>query len=391
MEIYVCGVGSISAIGNNVAEMMNSIRLKHRGVGKLTLFKSTIDVPVGEVKMSNLELKDSVGECEYKVLSRTALLGMVAAKEAVDDAQIPEGMRVGLISATSVGGMDLTEQFYSQYREDSSKGKIKMVAGHDCADSTNHIAKYCNIGGFRTTISTACSSAANAIILGANMLKCQMLDYVVVGGVDALCSFTLNGFNSLMILDSKECCPFSNDRAGLNLGEGAGYMVLTNKSSAPKQYCMLTGYSNANDAFHQTASSESGDGAYLSMSRAVESANICSSEISYINAHGTGTGNNDLSESVAIKRLFGDDVPMFSSTKPYTGHTLAAAGGIEAVLSVKSIELGVVMASLGFSEAIDGVGLTPQSDIVEGVDIKNVMTNSFGFGGNCSTLIFSKL
>ena len=390
MKISVCGLGAISAIGCDINQMIDSIRLKNRGMGKLTLFNSSVDVPVGEVKLSNSELKIAVGESINRSLSRTALLGMIAAKSAVDDAKIPRGARVGLISATSVGGMDLTEEFYHKYLEEPSKGKISMIASHDCADSTNHIAKYCDIQEFRTTISTACSSSANAMILGANMLKRGLLDYVVVGGTDALCRFTLNGFNSLMILDKQECRPFSDDRSGLNLGEGAGFLVLTNKDNAPNHYCYLSAYANTNDAFHQTASSENGEGAYLSMSNALINSGLSTSEVSYINAHGTGTGNNDLSESIAIKRLFVDRVPMFSTTKPFTGHTLAAAGGIEAVLSVKSIQLGLIMPSLGFTKAIEEVGLVPQTEILEGVDIKNVMTNSFGFGGNCSTLIFSK-
>lgn len=390
MQISVCGIGCISAIGNNINQMIDSIRLKRRGTGRLTLFDSSIDLPVCEVKLSNSELKDIIGENRNRSMSRTALLGMIAAKAAVDDAKIPEGARVGLISATSVGGMDLTEEFYRKYLDDASKGKISMVKSHDCADSTNHIAKYCNIHGFRTTISTACSSAANAIMLGANMLKSGLLDYVVVGGTDALCKFTLNGFNSLMILDKQECRPFSNDRSGLNLGEGAGFLVLTNKENTSNHYCYLSGYANTNDAFHQTASSENGDGAFLSMSQAIDNSGISSPDISYINSHGTGTANNDFSETMAIKRLFGENPPRFSSTKPFTGHTLAAAGGIEAVLSVKAIELGLIMPSLGFTGPIDKVGLIPQTDILEGIDIKNVMTNSFGFGGNCSTLIFSK-
>lgn len=390
MKISVCGLGAISAIGNDITQMLCSIRAKEKGVGKLTLFKSSIDVPVGEVKLSNVEMKSMVGKHKNSPISRTSLLGMIAAKSAVDDAQIPNDARVGLISSTSVGGMDLTEEFYREYRVNNSKGRISMLSAHDCADSTNNIAEYCGIKGFTTTISTACSSGANAVMMGANMLKCNMLDYVVVGATDALCRFTLNGFNSLMILDKDECSPFSNERAGLNLGEGAGYLVLTNAERSEKHYCYLSGYANTNDAYHQTASSENGYGAYLAMKQAAENANINILNISYINAHGTGTGNNDLSESRAIKRLFGENIPMFSSTKPYTGHTLAAAGAIEAVLSVKAIEDGLIMPNLGFKSAMAEVGLIPQMEIIENVDISNVMTNSFGFGGNCSTLIFSK-
>ena len=389
MSIKVCGIGVVSSIGVGSGENLRSLLSERCGIGALTLFETAIDVPVGEVGLSNGELKDLLGIDERETISRTSLLGALAVTEALKDAGIEPGKRIGLISSTTVGGMDLSERFYLDFLGNPKSGRLRHIAGHDCATSTDFIAAHCGISGFTTTISTACSSAANAIIMGAEMLKRGMLDYVVAGGTDALCSFTLNGFNSLMILDKELCRPLDRDRKGLNLGEGAGYVVLTNDPQCSKTYCSLSGYANANDAFHQTASSVDGEGAFRAMGEALGMAGLIPSGIDYINLHGTGTGNNDSSELAAVRRVFGDLIPASSSTKSFTGHTLAAAGGVEAVFSVLSIVHGVRYANLRFENSLEE-GITPVVTTQIGVDVKNVLSNSFGFGGNCSSLIFSR-
>ena len=344
-------------------------------------------MPVGEVKRDNAALGELLGIPEREHPSRTALLGMAAAAQAVADAAIPAGARVALVSGTSVGGMDLTENFYRDFRTDKAKGRLRDVAGHDCADSTQRIARYCGIGGYTATVSTACSSAANAIVTGALLLGSGMADYVVAGGTDALCRFTLNGFNSLSVLDREPCRPFDATRAGLNLGEGAGYLVLTHERPGMRTYCRLTGYANANDAYHQTASSQTGEGAYRAMAGALALSGLrC---VDYINVHGTATPNNDLTEGTALRRLFGGQVPPFSSTKGYTGHALAAAGGIEAVLAVLAITHGLRYGNPGFAEPIPELGLHPVARTQE-ADVRSVLSNSFGFGGHCCSLIFAK-
>lgn len=389
MGIKVCGIGVVSSIGIGCDENLRSLSKENCGIGRLTLFDSAVDVPVGEVKLSNDELKRLLGLSTHTTISRTSLLGALAAKEAVTDVEIPHGKRIGLISSTSVGGMDLSEQFYRDFRANPRSGRLRNIAGHDCATSTDFIADYCEINGFRTTISTACSSAANAVITGAEMLQTGMLDYVVVGGCDALCRFTLNGFNSLMILDKELCRPLDRDRKGLNLGEGAGYLVLTKEEACVNTYCKLAGYANANDAFHQTASSDNGEGAFMAMAEAVEMSGLKFEDIDYINLHGTGTGNNDSSELTAVKRLFGEKTPPCSSTKSFTGHTLAASGGVEAVYSVMSILHGIRYANLRFENKIEG-GIEPIKKTEMNAVVNNVLSNSFGFGGNCSSLIFSR-
>jgi 3-oxoacyl-(acyl-carrier-protein) synthase len=392
MQICVSGIGVVSSIGIGVEANLASLASQKDGMGSIAYFDSAHKLPVSEVKASNQELRHMLSLSERKTYSRTALLGMLAAKEALVDANVDlSRYRVGLVSATSVGGMDLTVDFYREFSQNPSGGRLRNIASHDCYDSTQRIAEYCGITHFSTTISTACSSAANAVMLGSRLIKHGYLDCVLVGGTDALCKFTLNGFNSLMILDSQRCRPFDDSRSGLNLGEGAGYIVLQRADTILHEpYCMLAGYANANDAFHQTASSADGDGAYLAMKQALSMSGLHPEDISYINVHGTGTPNNDASEGAALRRIFGDAVPSFSSTKPYTGHTLAAAGGIEAVFSVLSIAKGLIYPNLNFKTPMEGSGLIPETTYREGEAINAVMSNSFGFGGNNSSLIFTK-
>ncbi|MDB5210188.1 MAG: beta-ketoacyl-[acyl-carrier-protein] synthase family protein, partial [Sediminibacterium sp.] len=260
---------------------------------------------------------------------------------------------------------------------------------------TELVADQLGIKNYISTISTACSSSANAIFFAARLIRHGILDVAIAGGTDALTKFTLNGFNTLMILDREYCKPFDNARVGLNLGEGAGYVVLVSDKVAASlkkdPYCKLSGYNNANDAYHQTASSPDGTGSFLAMTGALSRSGLQPSDIDYINLHGTGTQNNDLAEGTAIKRVFGDVYPPMSSTKSFTGHTLGASGGIEAVFSVLSIKHGMLYPNLRFQTPMEELGLVPQTNFSKGNNIQHVLSNSFGFGGNCSSLIFSKL
>jgi 3-oxoacyl-[acyl-carrier-protein] synthase-1 len=222
----------------------------------------------------------------------------------------------------------------------------------------------------------------------------DIVDIVIAGGTDALSRFTLNGFKSLMILDGKPCTPFDENRKGLNLGEGAGYVVLVSekvlKTEGLTALAVLSGYANANDAYHQTASSPEGNGNYQAMKGSLDMAGLKPSQIDYVNVHGTGTPNNDVSEGTAMMRIFGDVKPVFSSTKAYTGHTLAASGGIEAVLSVLALQYGLIFPNLRFTTQMKEHNFAPQTSLKEGAKIDHVLSNSFGFGGNCSSVIFSK-
>jgi 3-oxoacyl-[acyl-carrier-protein] synthase-1 len=390
MRIAVSGLGIVSALGRGADEVLVSLRSGRSGVGPLTLFEAGLDAPVGEVRCDNHTLKAMLGIAPEITITRTALLGMVAAADALVDAGGGAGLRTGLVNATSTGGMDLTELFFKDYASDNSRGRLRHIAGHECADSTHRIASHLGITGFTTTISTACSSAANAIILGAGLIRQGLAEMVVAGGTDALCRFTLGGFRSLGILDNEPCRPFDRSRAGLNLGEGAGYVVLQREDTLLREpYGFLTGWANANDAFHQTASSSCGEGAFRAMAEAIEMAGLSPKDVSYVNAHGTGTPNNDASEAAALVRIFGGAVPPFSSTKPFTGHTLAAAGGVEAVISLLAMKHGVIFPNLNFGLPMEEYPLVPHTTLDEGAEITHVLSNSFGFGGNNSSLLFS--
>ena len=394
--VAITGMGIISSIGNSVEENYISLIENKIGISKIQNIPTVhADViKVGEIKKTNEELVAELQLSENNNFSRTAMIGTLAAKQAVENAGITSinEFRTGLISATSVGGMDMTEKHYYDYFENPEL--IKYISCHDGGDVAEKIASELGLKGMVTTISTACSSAANAIMLGARLIKTGKLDRVIVGGTDALAKFTINGFKTLMILSDDYNKPFDNTRKGLNLGEAAAFLVLESDEMVQKYdkkvLARVSGYGNANDAFHQTASSENGDGAYLAMKKAFEVSGLKPSEIDYINVHGTATPNNDLSEGRALLRIYEDGkVPDFSSTKPFTGHTLAAAAAIEAVYSVLAIQNSVVYPNLNFEVPMEEFELQPQTSL-KMKNIEHVLSNSFGFGGNCSTLIFSK-
>lgn len=395
--VYVAGAGVISAIGNNVAENLYALEHAQAGMGQMTLLNSIHKekLPVAEVKLSNEQLAQLAGLHASK--SRTALLSMVAAKEAIANAAIEnmQQYRVGFISANSVGGMDKTENFFAEFMTDHAKGKLREVVNHECGSVTELVADGLGIKDYISTISTACSSSANAIFFGARLIRNNMLDIVVAGGTDALTKFTLNGFNTLMILDNQYCQPFDENRRGLNLGEGAGYLVLVSEKIAAslpnKPDVVLSGYCNANDAYHQTASSPDGTGSYLAMSGALKMSGLQPSDIDYINLHGTGTQNNDIAEGTAIKRLFEPTFPKMSSTKTFTGHTLGASGGIEAVYAVMALKHGYVYPNLRLQTPMKDLPFNVETVFQKDISLKHVLSNSFGFGGNCSSLIFSRI
>ncbi|MGC3948592.1 MAG: beta-ketoacyl-[acyl-carrier-protein] synthase family protein [Chryseolinea sp.] len=394
-RVYVAGLGVISAIGDSVAASLESFRSHRTGIGKLTLFNSVYadTLPVGQINLTNQELAAQLDVS--KDLSRTALLGLHAARQAVIHSGLKlRDWRSGVISATTVGGMDKTEDFFTAFAANHNAGRLRKVIDHECGKSTEHIADDLGIRHHISTINTACSSSVNAIALGSRLIQNGVLDVVVAGGTDALSKFTLNGFNSLMILDQRPSRPFDASRSGLNLGEGAGFVVLVSedvvKQTTQGRKYVVSGYANTNDAYHQTASSPEGRGSFAAMTGALAMAGINKNDIDYINLHGTGTVNNDLSEGTAIRRLFGDDYPPMSSTKAFTGHTLGASGGIEAVFSLMALEAGCLLPNLRFEAAIPEVGITPQQEYQDGINMKHVLSNSFGFGGNCSSIVLSK-
>jgi 3-oxoacyl-[acyl-carrier-protein] synthase-1 len=391
MSIYITGVGVISAIGLNVQENYHSLKNEKTGIEPIKQLPFEKQVLGGEVKLNNDELVNQLNV--DTPISRTSLLGLAAAKEAWGENEHAKDIRTGIISSTSVGGMDKSEHYYRQKLE-NDYADISLITTHDSGNTTEKIAEYLKITGYINTLSTACSSGANTIMLGARLLQQNKLDRVLVGGSDSFTAFTKEGFKSLMIYDDDWVKPFDINRKGLNLGEGSGFLLLENEKSLGttnnKALAYLSGWSNAADAYHQTASSPDGKGATLAILKALKKANLTPTDISYINAHGTGTPNNDLSESVALKNVFKNKIPPFSSTKPFTGHTLAASGTIEAVYSILALQHNAIFPNLNYSSPILETGLVPEVKYNESQVVNNVLSNSFGFGGNNSTLIFKK-
>jgi len=429
-RIVITGCGVVSALGVGWKAQAEALRAGRSGVAPVRYLETALrDLPVGEVPLSNAQLEALTGAPAG--WPRTSLLALAALQEALNQAHLPSttegdtlpgafartgsrsdaegrvspegrlcaeafartGSRsdaegralpsgVALVSGTTVGGMDLTEKTFPRYSP-----------WHGCGASTDLPAAFLGVFDWATTLSTACSSAANAFIFAANLLRSGQYSCVVAGGSESLSDYHLNGFNSLMILDREPCRPFDATRAGLNLGEGAAYLVLETESAARARgariLAVLSGWGNACDAFHQTASSENGEGAYLAMNQALTRAGLAPEAIGYVNAHGTGTPNNDASESAALRRVFGEALPPVSSTKPFTGHTTSASGSIEAAFCLLALQEGFLPPQLHYHTP-DPACIVPCQG-AEGVALRHILCNAFGFGGNDSSLLFSAL
>ena len=395
-EIYITGAGVVSAIGIDKAAVLDALINQRTGVGPIRYLRTIhTDLPVGEVKYSNDELREMLNIPASEAYIRSSLLGIPAVKEAMKQARLDErsSLRMAFLSGITVGGMDRAEVMYMDFlNNDSRNDYIKL---NDCGACTEQIADY--IGGFSmiSTVVTACSSSANTIMMGADMIRDGRADIVVAGGTECLSRYHVNGFNTLMILDREICKPFDRDRTGINLGEGAGYLVLESAESAKKREVApigkVSGYSNVCDAFHPTASSPDGLGPYLAMKGAVENAGLKPEDVDYINAHGTGTPNNDLTEGLAAMKLFGENVPPISSLKAYTGHTTSAAGSFEAVVSLLALEHNFLPVNMNFKNKIEEHNFMPVTNSVPMRPIKHILSNSFGFGGNDSAIVLSKV
>ncbi|HEV2479321.1 MAG TPA: beta-ketoacyl-[acyl-carrier-protein] synthase family protein [Puia sp.] len=391
-RVFVTGMGVISAIGDSLAANRQALVQKKSGIGYSGPANSRYMgvIPFGGITLSDAQLRERTGVHDAGV-SRTTLLAAHAFRQAIEDAELPATQLISadtaLIGATTVGGMCLTDELY----RDTNGGAqgSDYLASYDGASVQQYLQHRYGFSGLVTTINTACSSSANAIQYGARLIRNGMARRAIVGGVDSLAKFTINGFNALQILSPAACKPFDEHRQGLNLGEGAGFLVLEREAdlAGKRAYAELTGYCNVNDAYHASSLSPDGEGPFLAMQGALRSAGLDTSAIGYINAHGTGTENNDASESQAMIRIFGTP-PAFASTKSSTGHTLGASGAIEAVYSILSLLYQEAYPSVNFSTPMAETGLRPLTEY-KPMRLQHVLSNSFGFGGNCTSLVFS--
>lgn len=399
-RIVVTSLGILSALGNGIAANLQALQQQRPGLRYPQLLQTIHagEFLLGEVPYSNDELSAMLGlPAGNNGYTRTTLLAMVAMQEVLKGIDKKELQDEGFafINANTVGGMCSVEDMYEDFLSDNTaEDALKYIDTLDCAESTQNVTKHFGLKPFTATISTACSSSGNAIILGARLIQHGIIKRAICGGCDALSRFTLNGFHSLKNVDKQPARPFDNTRFGLNLGEGAGYVLLETEKSAKERgaeiIAVLSGYANTNDAYHPTAPNPNGDGAYNTMQLALQKAQLQTTDINYINAHGTATTANDAAEGKAIERLFNGHTPHFSSTKPYTGHTLAAAGVIEAIFSIGALQQQMIWPSLNHTTQMEEVSITPTTQLIEDAGINHVLSNSFGFGGNNVSLIFSR-
>ncbi len=395
MRVFVTGFGTVSAIGEKVEENLSNLRKGQTGIDKAHYLDSRYAeiFPFGEVKRSNEELYQKIGLKE-KGVPRTELLAYAAFQEAIEHAGLSSGelrsWETSLVSATTVGGMSNMQALYND-----AKAIGKGTPYHDSYSNgmhTQRLAEKHAIKGMTCTINTACSASANAIMLGTRMIRTGRSKRVIVGGTDSLAKFTVNGFNALQVFSEEPCRPFDEDRDGLNLGEGAAYLVLEAEDACrdKPRYCELLGYGNSNDAFHPSSLSEEAIGVTAAMEKALSIAGTAPSEIHYVNTHGTATENNDQVEGNGLKKVFGEQLPSYNSTKSYTGHTLAAAGALEAVYSILSLHDQELFPSLNCSHPISSLPVAPIREYEAEAPIEKVMSNSFGFAGNCTSLVLGK-
>lgn len=397
-KVLITGFGVITAVGRNGPENLDSLLRGTCGYGELSVLETAHrdSIYCCEIKLADKELCGLASAPQGAGFTRTTLLGLIAAKEAIaasglTGAELGES---GIVSATAGGGIREFETYFRQLRDGQVADEFRAYLDTvDQGEHTERLAERLKIRRYRATVSTACSSGANAIILGARLVRNGLLDRVICGGSEALSKMAINGFNSLLILDRELCKPFDGGRKGLNLGEGAAYLVLESEEavarSGRKAIAELRGYANVNDAFHQTASSPTGAGALNAMKMALARAGLDAADIDYVNAHGTGTENNDLSEGLAIQALFGSRVPPFSSTKPHTGHMLAAAGSVEAAYCLMALQNDVIFPNLNFHQPMSELSIRPTVELRRGTSVRNVLSNSLGFGGSATSLLFS--
>lgn len=382
--VVVTGLGILSAAGRGEEATVDALRRGRSGLGPLTRFSSARcgDLPVAEVAGAR------AGEGP-----RTVGLGRRALADALASAALdrPALRKAGLAVGTTVGGMPESEVALAELLEHQVANEAVWLR-HECAYLTDTLADEFGLEGPAHTVSTACSSGAEAIATAASLLRAGEVELMLAGGVDSICRLTLNGFASLLIVAPDGCRPFDRARAGMSLGEGAAFLVLETEAHArvrgARPLARLGGSGNTCDAYHPTAPDPEGTGAEAAMRRALEAAGLEPGAVDYVNAHGTGTEDNDRAEGRALRRLFGADVPPFSSTKRVFGHALGAAGALEAVASILAIRHGFLPGTPGFSNADPECRVVPlaQSRAAQ-PDI--VLSNSFGFGGNNTVLLFT--
>lgn len=397
-KIAITGLGVFSAAGKDVASFTNALLDGRCAIGPVDLFDvSRFSSGIG-AQIKHFNPSDYLSSRDAAKLSRADLLGVIAAGEALADSgalQHYSPYDVGIFMGAGSAGMLHAEQWLSETIA-GSKPDPSLLRGILPDRTSTAIAERYGIGGYQGSITTACSSSANAIGWGADLIASGRLKATLCGGSDCLSLLTFAGFNSLRVVDVEPCAPFSLGRRGISLGEGAAFLVLEEESAAKargaKIHGYVLGYAVAGEAHHMTAPAPDGVDASSLMAAALERAGVCAADIGWVNAHGTGTTLNDVVETKAMKLVFGErakDVPLVS-TKALTGHCLGAAGAIEALATIIGLRDGFIPQTLNFR------GADPECDLeychqgLKASDAAFALSNSFAFGGNITSLVLGK-
>lgn len=396
LRVALTGLGAVSAVGLGVPALDRALRTGASGIGPLTLFDASDQKTQLAAEVRALRPEDHLPRRVRRHASRSDVLGMIAAREALTDSRNRGVRDVGVFVGATVGGMLGSELVLARLAaEPERRMPFGALASHPLSSTADHIARLLGLTGPRATVCTACSSGANAIALARRALEEGRCTIALAGGADSLCRLTYTGFNALGAVDAQPCRPFDRARAGLSLGEAGAMLVLEPYERAVARgatiYAELCGHGGCSEAHHVTNPQESGAGAARAMRRALADAGVRPESIDYVNAHGTGTRLNDAMESKALAEVLGPriaDVPV-SSSKGQLGHTLGAAGALEAVVTALAIHGGFVPPTAGLADPDPECPLRHVRGQAERRAVHFALSSSFGFGGNDAVLVLS--
>ncbi len=395
VRIAVTGLGIICSIGRNQDEVWKAIEESRAGIRKLTRFPGeTFPTELAAEVDANLEPLLPIRRRDAKRLSRSDKLAVIAAAEAIRQADAVPLDRAIVSTGTSTGGLLEGEDYYfTRLLRGRQRAPASQVVQQPTSGPGDAVARVFTIGGGVVSNATACASAGAAIGMAADYLRARYANAAIAGGSDALCRLTYSGFNVLQAVDCDPCAPFSRERKGITLGEGAAFLVLERWDDAVARSARiiaeLCGYGATCDAHHPTAPHEQGRGAEAAMRGALCDARSTARSVDYINAHGTGTLLNDSAETKAIIAAIGTGVPV-SSSKSYFGHTLGASGAVEAVITVLALTRQIAPPTLRLHSnaadcTLDYIPHTPRP-----IPMQNAISNTFGFGGSNVSLLFRR-
>jgi len=406
--VAVTGLGTISALGPGVAAMDAALGQGRDGLGRLDLWPTELAdaFPVGQYRGeldSDLAAVQSMKGTarELARLSRSDKLALVAAAEAVKQSGLEAAhlCAAGAYLGQTVCGTFSSEARYLAALDAARAGSLRRMPmdamfKHEGANALDRLAQYFGLGGPTLSFMTACSSGANAIGLAARRIALGQSEVMLAGGADSLSRIAVYGFHSLQLISPDGPRPFDRDRKGMTVGEGAGMLVLESLDHARRRgaraLALVTGFGHSCDAHHLTSPHPEGAGAIAAMREAVAGAGAAQADIGYVNAHGTATLDNDSTEARAIEAVFGPGGVPVSSTKRFFGHTLGAAGAIEAVVCVRALQQGALPRNLGVRQPLLDAKLDLVREPRRADGLRHVLSNSFGFGGNNAALVLSR-